>query len=86
MLRTRMRSLTPRTPGRSAQMPRTIRSISTPACEARYSAMDDVLVEQRIHLGDDARRASMPRMLGLALDQREAVFSARSSGATSSGS
>jgi hypothetical protein len=28
----------PRTPGRSEQMPRTIRSISTPACEARYNA------------------------------------------------
>ena len=33
--RTAMRSLTPGTPGRRQQMPRTIRSIRTPACEAR---------------------------------------------------
>ena len=30
--------LIPRIPGRSAQPPRTINSISTPACEAAYSA------------------------------------------------
>ena len=35
MLMTRMRSLTPGMPGRRQQMPRTIRSISTPACDAR---------------------------------------------------
>ena len=33
-----MFSETPGTPGRSAQMPRTIRSIFTPAIDARYSA------------------------------------------------
>ncbi len=37
MLRTRMLSLRPGTPGRTAQMPRTTMSTSTPACEARYS-------------------------------------------------
>ena len=36
--RTVMLSLTPGTPGRSRQMPRTIRSISTPAWEAAYRA------------------------------------------------
>ena len=34
MLVTRMFSLTPGTPGRRQQMPRTIRSIFTPACDA----------------------------------------------------
>ena len=35
---TRMFSLTPSTPGRRQQMPRMLRSIGTPACEAWYSA------------------------------------------------
>ena len=35
---TRMRELTPGNPGRRQQMPRTMRSISTPASDARYSA------------------------------------------------
>ena len=35
---TRMFSDTPGTPGRRQQMPRTLRSTGTPACEARYSA------------------------------------------------
>src|SRR6478672_2561668 len=39
MLMTRMLSLVPRTPGRRQQMPRTMRSIDTPAWEARYSAL-----------------------------------------------
>ena len=38
MLMTRTLSLMPGTPGRRQQMPRTIRSIDTPACDARYSA------------------------------------------------
>ena len=33
-----MLSLTPFTPGLKQQTPRTIRSISTPACDARYKA------------------------------------------------
>ena len=33
-----MLSLRPLTPGRRTQKPRTIRSIFTPACEARYSS------------------------------------------------
>jgi microcompartment protein CcmK/EutM len=37
--RTRMFSDSPGTPGRSAQTPRTIRSIFTPACEASYRAL-----------------------------------------------
>ena len=36
--RTRMFSDSPGTPGRSAHAPRTMRSISTPACDAAYSA------------------------------------------------
>ena len=35
MLRTRMFSLSPGTPGRIAQIPRTTTSTGTPACEAR---------------------------------------------------
>ena len=35
MLRTRMFSDSPGTPGRIAQMPRTQRSTGTPACDAR---------------------------------------------------
>src|SRR6266550_517439 len=38
MLTTRIRSLTPGIPGRRQQMPRTMRSISTPACDAAYNA------------------------------------------------
>jgi hypothetical protein len=38
MLRTRIVSDSPGTPGRSAHIPRTHTSTGTPACEARYSA------------------------------------------------
>src|SRR6266566_2923924 len=38
MLITRMRSERPGTPGRNVQMPRTTRSMSTPACDALYRA------------------------------------------------
>ena len=33
-----MRSLTPGMPGRRQQMPRTIKSMRTPACDARYNS------------------------------------------------
>jgi hypothetical protein len=36
--RTRMRSLTPAIPGRRQQMPRTIKSMRMPACDARYNS------------------------------------------------
>ena len=49
-----MRSLTPGTPGRRQQMPRTSSVIGTPACDARVERLDDVDVDERVHLGDDA--------------------------------
>ncbi len=66
-----MLSETPLTPGRSAQAPRTIRSIFTPACEAAYSALITRLLEQRVHLGDDARRLAFPGVARLAPDRVE---------------
>src|SRR6266576_145803 len=49
MLRTVMLSLTPLTPGRRQQMPRTIRSIFTPPCDARKTALSvfDFAFDQR---------------------------------------
>ena len=58
MLITRMVSLTPGRPGRRQQIPRTMRSIGTPACEACVERGDDVGIDQRVHLGDDPRRAA----------------------------
>ena len=54
--RTRMFSDSPGTPGRSAHTPRTIRSIFTPGLRGRVERRDDLGLEQRVHLGDDARR------------------------------
>ena len=50
-------------------MPRTIKSIFTPACEASIKRLDDFAVHQRIHLGDDARGQSLVGVVGFALDQ-----------------
>ena len=64
--RTRMFSETAGMPGRSAQAPRTIRSISTPRLRGAVQGPDDLRLDQRVHLRDDAgglavRRA--PRFL-----------------------
>ena len=61
MLMTRIRSESPATCGRRQQMPRTIRSISTPACDARYSASIVLRVDERVHLRDDARGPARAR-------------------------
>ena len=56
---TRTFSLTPSTPGRRQQMPRTFRSIGTPACDARYSAsIERWSTSEFIFI---AMRASSPR-------------------------
>ena len=34
-------------------MPRTFSRIRTPACDAAYSACDDLLVDERVHLRED---------------------------------
>ena len=47
--------------------------------------LDDALFEQRVHLGDNARRAALARVVGFALGSAGCSCSARVSGATSSG-
>ena len=53
---TRMFSDRPGTPGSRQQMPRTIRSICTPACDARYSAAMIAAVDERVALQHHPRR------------------------------
>ena len=57
----------PGTPGRNMQTPRTMRSMSTPACGAWYIG-DHLRFDQRIHLGDDAALAPAAGDLGLSPD------------------
>ena len=66
-----MFSLTPGTPGRRQQMPRTIRSICTPACEARYSASITAGSTRRFILKIRRPSPLLALALDLALDQRE---------------
>ena len=66
-----MFSDTPGTPGRSAHTPRTMRSILTPAQRGAVQRLDRLRLDQRVHLGDDARRAPGARVLGLARDLGE---------------
>ena len=68
---TRMFSVRPGTPGGSTQKPRTIRSIGTPACEARTSASQTAAVLELVHLGDDPRRPAGLLVLDLPLDHRQ---------------
>jgi hypothetical protein len=63
MLMTRIRSLTFGSPGRRQQIPRTMRSISTPACDARIQRVDHLRIDERVHLADDARAAPRARVL-----------------------
>ncbi len=60
---TRMLSDSPGTPGRRQQMPRTTRSICTPAAERRIERIDDFRVDQRIHLHPDRRRPAGPGVI-----------------------
>ena len=61
----------PLTPGRRIERPRTIRSISTPACDACVERFDHAGLEQRIHLGDDVGGASGLGVFLLAADQAQ---------------
>ena len=58
-------------PGRSAQMPRTIRSICTPAIEARYSAWITCGSTSEFIFAMMRRRPARCGMAGLAIDLRE---------------
>ena len=57
--------------GRSAHAPRTIRSISHAGLRRRVERRDHAFLEQRVHLGDDARRLAVARVLRLAPDRVE---------------
>ena len=48
-----------------------MRSISTPALRSLVQRGDDVRLEQRVHLGDDAALLSVPRVLRLVLDRAQ---------------
>ena len=69
-LMTRMFSLTFGTPGRRQQMPRTIRSIFTPAARGFVEREDHILVDERVDLHDDPAGLPAPRQIALALDER----------------
>ncbi len=69
MLRTLIRSLSPRTPGRSAQIPRTIKVDLHSRLRCAIQCLNHVLIEQRIHLGDDPSRFALSRVLRLAVNQ-----------------
>ena len=64
-----MLSLTPGTPGRSAQMPRTLSRMRTPAARRGVERLDDLLVDERVHLRHDLRGLAGLRAAALALDQ-----------------
>ena len=66
---TSMLSLSPGTPGPQAQMPRTFSRICTPALRRGVERADDVLVDERVHLGEDLRRLARFGAPALALDQ-----------------
>jgi hypothetical protein len=73
MERTRMFSDSPGTPGRSMQTPRTIRSISTPACEASYSASITSGSTSEFILATMRALAAIAGDLGLGLDAGDDV-------------
>ena len=77
-----MRSESPGTPGRRQQMPRTMRSISTPAWLAAYSSSISAGSTRLFILA--MMRAGRPGagVLGLAADALDAAPSRRSVGAT----
>ena len=69
MLLTRMFSLRPGTPGRRQQMPRTTRSICTPAFEAAIEPVDQPGIDQRVELGPDRGRLAGAGVGDLGVDQ-----------------
>ena len=69
--RTRIRSDTPGIPGSRQQPPRTMRSTSTPARDASYSASIDLRVDERVDLEHDPRRVAGLRVGDLALHELE---------------
>ena len=84
MLVTSMLSLTPGTPGRRQQIPRTINSIFTPACDAWYSARIMRLSTSAFILKIRCPALPFARVLDLAVDQCLEARRAGSRGATSS--
>src|ERR1700739_2039083 len=49
--------------------------IDLPAClRSLVQGLDNVLVEQSIHLGDDPPRSTLPRVLGFAIDKGNGFF------------
>ena len=75
MLRTRMRLLSPRTPGRSAQRAAHDQFDIDAGLRGAIQRLNDVLVEQGIDFRDDERRAARLGVRGFPLDQADAVFS-----------
>ena len=68
---TSMFALTPGTPGRSAQMPRTLSRMRTPRSRRGVQRLDDLVVDERVHLGDDLGRLARLGPPPLAIDQLE---------------
>ena len=66
---TLMLSLMPSTPGRTEHMPRTMRSISTPAALALYSAAITLRIDDRVALHHDSAVAVAALPLTLAVDE-----------------
>ena len=79
-----MFSETPGTPGRRQQMPRTQRSIVTPACGGAVERLDDAHVDQRVQLGEDVAPAARLGARGLLVDLAPAPPRSAPSGATAS--
>lgn len=50
------------------QMPRTISSTVTPACEGNVERLDDFAFDQRVHLGDDVPLFAASGSLRFGLD------------------
>ena len=59
------------TPGRRQQMPRTSSVIVHPRLRRAVERLDDVGVDERVHLRDDLRRPPRARVLRLARDEPE---------------
>ena len=84
MERTRMFSLRPGTPGRSAQMPRTTMSIGTPGLGRPVQGVDHGLVDHRVDLDLDPRRLARRGRRPPRGRSARSARSAPSAGATSS--
>ena len=69
-----MVSLSPGIPGRKQQMPRTWRSIFTPACDGRVERLDTGFVDQRVHLEGQVAVAVLALALGLTGNTRQELL------------